>query len=253
MIVQVRMKKEIQCFILYTYTFEGKAIDIASSRSKRRFCWSRWYKRSYIVESQCSFLSFALTLCRKAFYVFLWYKVMRLLSFKWWEIWDSNRLSCRHCKSNLWLKKSKKPLVLWLHIVIHLEMKVDILSKLFFRNSREKVLKNFYIFSVLTDKEGRIRSFNINIQIVTIFYDSEWINLYSEALKKWLCKCFHVAYYIEFFSEFNLRVITQVVLRCIWKYSDASCVHFLAERGGFPPFVCRADFVGHSHSGGWHA
>ncbi len=196
------MIKENWCFILNSYPIKRKTFYIFW-RSTLCIRWSFLDKFSCITEHECSFLSFSFTFCRESFYFFLWNIIMSLFSFKRWKIWYFNRFSSRHHKGNFRIKKSKESFIFWLHIIIYFEMKMDKFSKLFFSNPRKKMLKYFHILPMLSDKKGRIRSFNIDRKIISIFSDREWINLDSKSFKEWLCKCFHVAYYIKKIFEFK--------------------------------------------------
>lgn len=142
--------------------------------------WSCAGERKY--ERSLSSLSF--TFRREPLHRLFWDIAMCLFSIEWGKIRDSSTFSCFSHKRYLCIEKSKKSLVLRLHIVIDLEMYMDKFSQPFFYHSSEKMLECLEIFAMHADNQRRIRSLERDIEILSIFSNIERFYFYSSSCKK---------------------------------------------------------------------
>lgn len=109
----------------------------------------------------------------------------------------------------------------------------------FFGDSAYKMLKCFYIFSVLADKKWWIRCFYTNRNIISFFCYSKACHRYTEFWEKCRKEFFHKQKFINVLYRISIK-------DKVWD--------FCWRREGDLPLSCVVPtIVGHSHSGVWLA
>ncbi len=143
--------------IFWDKRINGRFFRNRRSLRNRRNIWSTWRNNEHPL------LTFTFTMSRYIRHIFTCNVIMSLFSLKRIEIFNSSWFSCCENKFYFWIKETKKPFILWFHIVIHFKVNSYKLFLIMFYHSREKVLKCWKIFSMHSDKKWALFCLKRNI------------------------------------------------------------------------------------------